>query len=803
MEKKPPQIGLYIFDPGGTLAGTIDLQAMVQKCAKLRQVEICEVVPSPWADSFLPTVKEAISADRVNRLVWVGRFTALQKHSLQNSLAEAGLNPYLNEWCDLKLQGIGPDAGSAKVQMNKAMTLIKMALARVKLLEPLEPLAVPSSDSVVIVGAGISGLHAAASFIERGKHVHLVEQQSGVGGKVALLSRFYPLQCNPQCGIEYVLKTLRDSDLVTIHTLSKPLAVEGAAGNFSVSIQSQPRFVDTNRCNACGQCADVCPVDLPVFTDAIQDEPPFQQTNGIGGLIKETRKAVHPATPFPFPETYVVDRNACPPECRECEAACPTRAIDLDQLPSEQTLTAGAVLATTGWDPYPLSKLNTYYSYGYGKYTNVIGNLEMEQLLARMSGETNSLSISPVKTWNTVGFIQCAGSRNTSHLSYCSSVCCSATLKQIQQLKSLRPEIKCIVYYQDIRCNGFEEELYRHIKNTTDVLFVPGFPKVSVSDTDDTKLTAVAEDTFSGRPVQTDLDLLVLAGGMQPSKAGVEFADLSGLPLNEHNFFTGHYQCYPEESQRTGLLTGGCARGPMNVSQSIESTNRAAMKALNFLEGTITIDPTYPIVNKTKCDQCKRCVEECPYACYRYDEKGFPEPDLTKCRQCGNCMGICPVGAISLNHLTIKQLAAQIDVLETSFLDHDAPIILAFLCENDAYVAAKSAMDKGLNVPINVIHLKVPCAGAVNNAVVADALSLGVDGVLIGGCQDGQCHYIRGNELVRKRSGDLRDKLKSMMLEPERVRSECIEIQEAERYVAILQEYIKDLTKLGPNPFKI
>ena len=84
-------------------------------------------------------------------------------------------------------------------------------------------------------------------------------------------------------------------------------------------------------------------------------------------------------------------------------------------------------------------------------------------------------------------------------------------------------------------------------------------------------------------------------------------------------------------------------------------------------------------------------MEECPYVCYHYDEKGFPEPDLTKCRQCGNCMGICPIGAISLNIFTIKQLAAQIEVLENSFLDHDEPIILAFLCENDAYVAAKSA----------------------------------------------------------------------------------------------------------------
>jgi heterodisulfide reductase subunit A/quinone-modifying oxidoreductase subunit QmoB len=433
----------------------------------------------------------------------------------------------------------------------------------------------------------------------------------------------------------------------------------------------------------------------------------------------------------------------------------------------------------------------------------VIGNLEMEQLLSKMSKGLNNLAAPPIKEMTSVGFIQCVGSRNTLHLSYCSSVCCSATLKQIQQLKTLRPDVTCIVYYQDMRCPGFEEEIYEQIKNMDDVLFVRGFPKIINSPTDGTKITAVAEDTFSGQPVKTDHDLVVLAGGMQPSAAGNEFADISGLPLNSSKFFSGHYQCYPEDSQRTGILTGGCARGPMNVSQSIESANRAAMKALNLLEGSIFIDPTYPIVDKTKCDECKRCVEECPYACYGYDEKGFPEPDLSKCRQCGNCMGICPLGAISINHYTIKQVAAQVEVLENSFLEYDDPIVLAFLCENDAYLAAKSALDLGLNLPLNVIFMKVSCAGVVNNAVIADALALGVDGVLIAGCQDGQCHYVRGNELVRKRSGDLREKLTTMMIEPERVRSECIEIQDAERIVSILKSYIEDLETLGPNPFKI
>ena len=182
---------------------------------------------------------------------------------------------------------------------------------------------------------------------------------------------------------------------------------------------------------------------------------------------------------------------------------------------------------------------------------------------------------------------------------------------------------------------------------------------------------------------------------------------------------------------------------------------------------------------------------------------GIPFPNLAKCRQCGNCMGVCPLTAISLQHYTIKQMAAQVESIDTGFMGGDEPIVLALLCENDAYKAAQTAVNEGLPVPPNVITMKVPCAGAVNNGIVADALSFGIDGVLIAGCKDGQCHYVRGNQLVDKRSGDLSDKLKNMMMEPERVRSESIEIRDSEKYVQLLKSYIDDLKIMGPNPFKI
>ena len=798
MDKVVPKIGMFIRDQGGRLAQAIDLAALVQKIGKAKNVVRCEVIEDLWAPAFLDSLKNGVGEKQVDRILWVGRFTPYQMKSLKDELASAGLNPCLHGWSDLEEQGVCLMETDPKIRAAKALILVQMALARVRLLESLEPLELPASEAILIIGAGVAGLQAAESLTGLGKQVFLVEKESGVGGKVALLSRFYPRICDPRCGLEFTLQRLGDVGHLQLITLAKVAAIEGGPGNFIATVQKQPRFVLEKRCNGCGKCQAVCPVEIqepfPLMPDAALNLPGFEAS------MQKTRKAIHPASPMAFPAAFVIERQHCPPECRECEKACPAGAVELDQSPAEEHLRVGAVLLTTGWDPYPLSNVEEY---GYGRLTNVISNLEMEQLLSPDNRPPTSLAKFPLNSLKEVGFIQCAGSRDERHLSYCSSVCCSVTLKQILYFKELVPEAKCYVFYQHIRTPGFEEDLYRQVRESGDVTFVRDRPARVEADENSGKLNITVLDPLLDKKIAINLDLLVLAGGMCPSKGSQEIAQTFNLPQNQYHFFESHRQCHPEESQRTGIYAGGSCREPMNVAQSIESSQRSALEALKYMGGTVLIEPYYPVVNKTKCDQCKRCMEECPFGSFVFDEKNFPSPDLAKCRQCGNCMGICPLAVISLRNNTIKQMAVQIEAINTSFMGKGEPVILALLCENDAYRAAQSAIDQGLPVPPNVIFIKVSCAGSINNALIADALSSGIDGVLIGGCKDDQCHYVKGNQLVQKRSGDLSDKLKTMMIEPERVRFVSLEIRDSHRYVDQLESYIKDLKKMGPNPFKI
>ncbi|MGP8051630.1 MAG: hydrogenase iron-sulfur subunit [Desulfobaccales bacterium] len=792
MSKTAPKIAVLLWDSGGRLATALDLQALVQKLARAKGVGRAESIGDPGLPAFREALQGDLEAGVIDRILWVGRFSDEQRKGLPAELSAFGLNPYLHHWCDLEEQGLLLAGLEPGLRNRKAGVLLDMALARTRLLEPLEPLELPATDAVLILGAGVAGLHAGASLAELGKRVYLVEKESGAGGKVALLSRFFPRLCDPHCGLQFCLDKLSVSSLAEFHTLSTLVALEGSPGNFQARILKKPRYVREEKCNGCGVCLAACPVDLP----ASQVHPDEK----FAPFLKSARKAIHPAYPMPFPAAFVVERQHCPPECRKCALVCPSGAVDLDQAPTETVLDVGAVLVTTGWDPYPISQVAEF---GYQRHARIISNLEMEQLLgADRLGSPGALPGSSWEEMTEIGFIQCVGSRDERHLPYCSSVCCAATLKQAVQIKERNPLANCYVFYIDMRSPGFDEDLYRRARNLG-VVFNREIPSAVDPDPATGKLGLRVIDPSLNKPLQINLDLLVLAGGMAPSHGTPDVAQALNLPQNSYGFFESHYQCHPEESQRTGIYAAGCAREPMQVSHAIESAHLAAMKALKFLEGRVLIEPTYPVVDKTRCDQCKRCMEECPFGSFTFDEKNFPTPDLARCRQCGNCMGLCPLGVISLQHNTIKQMAAQVEAFDVSFMGDNEPVVLAFLCQNDAYHLARGAVAAGLDIPANVIFLKVPCAGAVNNALVADALSFGIDGVLIAGCPEDQCHYVQGSQLVQKRSGDLRDKLQKMMVEPERVRFAHLEIRDSVKFVSLLHSYIGDLKAMGPNPFKI
>ena len=202
--------------------------------------------------------------------------------------------------------------------------------------------------------------------------------------------------------------------------------------------------------------------------------------------------------------------------------------------------------------------------------------------------------------------------------------------------------------------------------------------------------------------------------------------------------------------------------------------------------------------------RCGRCSEECPFGAIELDEREYPQLNASRCRRCGICMGSCPVRVISFEDYSVEQLASMIRAIE--FPDDDTtPRIIAFACENDAYPAIDIAGLNRLEYDASVRVVPLRCLGSLNIVLVTDALSRGIDGVMLLGCKTGddyQCHFIHGSELATTRMENIQETLTRQMLEPEQVKMVEMEISDYNKVPEIINEFAEEMRAIGPNPFK-
>jgi F420-non-reducing hydrogenase iron-sulfur subunit len=126
------------------------------------------------------------------------------------------------------------------------------------------------------------------------------------------------------------------------------------------------------------------------------------------------------------------------------------------------------------------------------------------------------------------------------------------------------------------------------------------------------------------------------------------------------------------------------------------------------------------------------------------------------------------------------------------------PNIIGFLCNWCSYAGADLAGTSRIQYPPNLKAIRVMCSGRVNPIFVINALQQGADGVLIGGCHPGDCHYERGNYLARRRIAVLKNMLEYAGIDPRRVRMTWVSAAEGNKFAEVVTEVTEDIKKLGP-----
>ena len=407
-----------------------------------------------------------------------------------------------------------------------------------------------TANKVLVIGGGVAGLTVASDLADLDIDVEIVEQSDFAGGHAIQYTCKATDQC-VKCGACMVEEQL---DRVVHNPKIKLMAgarVQDVSKleDFSVTLLKKPVFIDPEKCSNCGLCFERCPEDGAITKGFSKNHSPFYAISDEKCL-------------------YLKDQS-----CTVCQEACPEGAINLDAGEVTEPTHANAVVLATGFTPFnPVSK-----PYGYGKFKNVITNLEMERMLRT---EGRALKPSNGVEAGSIAFIQCVGSRDAklNHL-WCSKVCCGSALRMAGLVKARQPEIQVTFFYMDVQTFGRDfDEFYAKIRK--DVRLIRAIPGDIYPAADD-QLRVTFLDNTSSETLQEEFDLVVLSVGMTPCQGIQETTTTLKLQLAETGFVK--QAAKGGVTSEKGIFTAGSVTGPMSIPESIASAGKTAFEVAKYL----------------------------------------------------------------------------------------------------------------------------------------------------------------------------------------------------------------------------
>ena len=438
--------------------------------------------------------------------------------------------------------------------------------------------------AVAVVGGGIAGVQSALDLADMGFKVYLIEKSPAIGGVMAMLDKTFPTNDCSMCILSPKLVDCARHPNIDIFTLAQVKDIKGEAGNFKVLVDQKARYIDPDVCTACGDCAEVCPIEIP---------DTFEQ-----GLIM--RKAIYKYYPQAIPNAYVIDKEGTSDhkgciECGLCEKACTAGSIDHSQEDREIALDVGAVILATGSAPFdPKIKKE----FGYGKFPNVITSLEFERILSA-SGPYEGKILRPgdKKHPKKIAWVQCVGSRDRNiNQEFCSSMCCMYTTKEAVIAKEHEKDIDATVFYIDVRTFGKDFDRYvERAKREHGIKYERSrISEIYQKECGD--LTIRYEDV-EGELHEDTFDMVVLSIGLCMTGDRSKMLSDLGLDVNEFGFpLSGTND--PVALVKPGIFMAGSIVEPQAIPESVMQASAAASQAAALLRDSkdtlVEPAPEYP-----------------------------------------------------------------------------------------------------------------------------------------------------------------------------------------------------------------
>ncbi|MHA1976342.1 MAG: FAD-dependent oxidoreductase [Candidatus Hodarchaeales archaeon] len=436
--------------------------------------------------------------------------------------------------------------------------------------------------SVAVIGGGIAGIQASLDMADQGFLVYLIESNPSIGGRMVQLDKTFPTLDCAMCILGPKLVDVQRHPNIKLLTYCDPQTLAGSPGDFVIKYLKKARYVIEEKCTGCGECEENCPywVDDDFNANLMRKDKK--------GRDKPARKNVSIPFPQAVPKVAYIVPETCryltKGKCGICKKKCGPGAIDYEQKNEEREIHVGAVIVTTGFDPFDAKEISSLH---FGQYPNVVTTLQFERLL-NASGPTEGEVIRPSdqKHPKKIAFLQCVGSRNPSlNRNYCSAACCMYAIKEAIMAKEHDPNVEAYIYYMDIRAfgKGFEE-FYQRAINEFNIHFVKS--RVSeIRENPENRNLILKYENFQGTPgISTEeMDMVVLSTGLDPSSHSQFLKEQLNLKVTETGFVETD-PLKPLETSQEGVFVCGVASSPKDIPDTVAQASGAAAKASILLK---------------------------------------------------------------------------------------------------------------------------------------------------------------------------------------------------------------------------
>ncbi|MBN2081551.1 CoB--CoM heterodisulfide reductase iron-sulfur subunit A family protein [bacterium] len=617
------RVGVYICHCGGNISDTVEIERVVEAAAKMPSVVVARRNMFMCSDPGQSMIEEDIRTERLNRVVVGACSPSLHELTFRGVLTRAGINPYLFENANLREQVSWVSKGDPTGATDKAIRLVGAAVAKARLLRPLEPIRLEATPRVVVIGGGLTGLRCALDLARLDLDVTLLEEQPFLGGHLAELGQVYPSDKPAREILGELIREVSAHPRICILTSAEVIEASGCVGTFLLKVR------------AAGEMETQCFSAERIAAD-------------------------------------LASRAHGPNGDHHNDGAGTT----------ELEIQAGMAVLATGFDHYTPSQ----GEYGYEEHPGIITlpALIRELESGGLGSGPPALNGRPI---NSIGFIHCVGSREldgvhdqngkTELNHYCSRVCCTSALWAAKQLQARYPDLQIYDFHKDIRTYGHgHEDIYEDTAKSG-VIFCrfadTAPPKVTVTESDPPLMISLKDELTFNEEIDVPVDLVVLVTGMVPHAID-NLVDMLKLPRSADRFLQEvHPKLRPVEMAVNGVLIAGCCQAPLDSVESAAAASAAAAKAAALLgKGYIEREPFVARVDQALCNGTSACVEECKYnqAVSLVETAGGArkaQVNAAICCGCGMCAAVCPTGAIQVDGWRLDQFDAMIDALLVNY----------------------------------------------------------------------------------------------------------------------------------------